>query len=266
MGAPSPIPLSILIRTKNEADRIAATIEAAQALGGEIVIIDAGSTDRTVEIATGLGARVIHNPWQGFGPQRHFGEAQCEHDFVFSLDADEMVTPQMAAEIREVFARPNPPRLMVVRKAMIFPHWKHPPPMGFCHEQILIYDRRIARTGPNPNWDKLDISVKDKPHLIRSPLWHFSLRDWDHAVSKWNYVAGLAADTQKERPRAQLLMRLVIEFPWSFIKFYFLRRYFLGGADGFTMAVVTAFGRFLRIAKMLERKDHRPSSSSDPQN
>ncbi len=258
MAAPSPIALSTLIRTKNEADRIAATLEAAQALGGEIVVIDAGSTDATVEIATRLGARVIHNPWPGFGPQRHFGEAQCAHDFIFSLDADEIVTPAMAAEIREVFARPNPPRLMTIRKAMIFPHWKHPPPLGFCHDQILIYDRRIARTGPNPNWDKLEISISDRPHLIRAPLWHFSVRDWNHAVAKWNYVAQLAADTQKERPRALLLMRLVIEFPWSFIKFYFLRRYFLGGADGFTMAVVTAFGRFLRIAKMLERKDHPP--------
>lgn len=258
MAAPSPIALSTLIRTKNEADRIAATLEAAQALGGEIVVIDAGSTDATVEIATRLGARVIHNPWPGFGPQRHFGEAQCAHDFIFSLDADEIVTPAMAAEIREVLARPNPPRLMTIRKAMIFPHWKHPPPLGFCHDQILIYDRRIARTGPNPNWDKLEISISDRPHLIRAPLWHFSVRDWNHAVAKWNYVAQLAADTQKERPRALLLMRLVIEFPWSFIKFYFLRRYFLGGADGFTMAVVTAFGRFLRIAKMLERKDHPP--------
>jgi glycosyltransferase involved in cell wall biosynthesis len=258
MAAPSPIPLSILMRTKNEADRLAATLEAAQALGGEIIIIDAGSTDATVEIAERMGARVIHNPWPGFGPQRHFGEAQCAHDFIFSLDADEIVTPEMAAEIREVFGRPNPPRLMTIRKAMIFPHWQHPPPLGFCHDQILIYDRRIARTGPNPNWDKLEISTSDKPHLIRAPLWHFSVRDWNHAVAKWNYVAQLAADTQKERARALLLMRLVIEFPWSFIKFYFLRRYFLGGADGFTMAVVTAFGRFLRIAKMLERKDHPP--------
>ena len=256
--APPPIPLSVLIRTRNEADRIGGTIKAAQALGGEIVVIDAGSTDATVEIAAGLGARVIPNQWNGFGPQRNFGEAQCANDFVFSLDADEIVTPEMAREIRDLFLNGAPPRLMIVRKAMIFPHWKKPPPLGFCHEQVLIYDRRIARTGSNPNWDKLDISVPDRPHLVREPLWHFSYRDWNHAVAKWNYVAQLAADTQPKRSRAALQARLIFEFPWSFVKFYFLRRYFLGGADGFTMAVVTAFGRFLRIAKMLERLDHRP--------
>jgi glycosyltransferase involved in cell wall biosynthesis len=254
--APGSIPLSVLIRTRNEADRIGATIRSAQALGGEIVVVDSGSSDGTQEIAASLGARVIAHPWEGFGPQRHFGEGACAHDFIFSLDADEIVTPELAAEIRALFAAGAPPRLMIVGKAMIFPHWKAPPPAGFRHEQILIYDRRIARTGPNPNWDRLDISAPDRPRRLKAPLWHHSLRDWDHAVAKWNYVAGLAARTQPKRSRAALLARLVIEFPWSFFKFYVLRRYFLGGADGFTMAMVSAFGRFLRIAKMLERVDH----------
>jgi hypothetical protein len=176
---------------------------------------------------------------------------------VFSLDADEVVTPEMAAEIRAVFASPAPPRLMIVRKAVIFPHHSKPPPLGFCHEQVLIYDRRIARTGPNPNWDKLEISVSDTPHKLRHPLWHYSYRDWNHVVAKWNYVAQLAADTQPKRSRAALLARLVIEFPVSFIKFYIFRRYFLGGADGLTMSVANAFGRYLRIAKMLEKLDHK---------
>jgi glycosyltransferase involved in cell wall biosynthesis len=251
----TPIPLSILIRTLNEADRIAACLSAAQALGGEIVVIDAGSKDDTVAISERMGARVVANPWPGFGPQRHFGEGQCMHDMIFSLDADEIVTPAMCAEIRGHFAQGAPPRLMIVRKAMILPHRRAPTPWPFCHEQILIYDRRIARTGPNPNWDKLDITAADTPVTIREPLWHFSFRDWNHMVAKANYVAQLAADTQPTRPRWVLVARTLIEFPVTFLKFYFLRRYFLGGIDGFTMAVLTAFGRYLRVAKMLEKKD-----------
>jgi glycosyltransferase involved in cell wall biosynthesis len=258
MTQPSPLPLSVLIRTLNEADRIAATLHAAQRLGGEIVIIDAGSTDATVAIAKGLGARVVHNAWPGFGPQRRFGEAQCQHDLIFSLDADEIVTPAMAAEIRAQVLLATPPRLMVIRKAVVFPHHKAPPPWGFCHEQVLIYDRRIATTGPNPNWDKLDISVTDQPVTIANPLWHYSFRDWHHMIGKANFVAKLAADTQPSRGRAGLVLRLIFEFPLTFLKFYFLRRYFLGGVDGFTCAVLTAFGRFARIVMMLERRDHGP--------
>lgn len=255
-----PIPLSILIRTLNEADRIAETIQAAQALGGEIVVIDAGSTDGTQAIAEGLGARVIYNKWAGFGPQRYFGEDQCTHDMIFGLDADEITPPDFVEEIRALFLKGAPPRLMIVKKAFVLPHWKKPPPAPFSTVQIYIYDRRIARTNPNPNWDKLDISAGDAPHKVRAHVWHFSLRDWNHGVAKANYVAKLAADTMKPRGTAELVVRLVIEFPFTFLKFYLLRRYFLAGADGFTMAVISAFGRWLRIAMMLERKRHGASA------
>ena len=257
MAAPTPIPLSVLIRTRNEADRIAATIRSVLPLGAEIVVIDAESTDDTVKIAEALGAKVFVHAWPGFGPQRHWGEERCANDFIFSVDADEIVTPEMAAEIRAIFVKAEPPRLMTIRKALVFPHQKRPPPLGFCHEQVLIYDRRVARTGSNPNWDKLDVTVPDKPHLVRAPLWHYSMRDWNHFTNKVNYVAQLAADTQeKPRSRALLIARLAIEFPVTFVKFYVVRRYFLGGVEGFIMAVISAFGRFLRIAKMIERMDH----------
>jgi glycosyltransferase involved in cell wall biosynthesis len=255
-SAPPSIPLSVLIRTLNEADRLGACLEAARQLGAEIVVVDAGSTDATAALAESHGARVVFNPWPGFGPQRRFGEDLCSFDHIFSLDADEIVTPQLAAQIRAMFASGAPPRLAVVRKAMIFPHWTHPPPLGFCHEQVLIYDRRVARTGLNPNWDKLEISVADKPARLPAPLWHFSVRDWRHAITKAAYVAQLAANTQKPRARWKLSLRLVSEFPVTFLKFYFLRRYALGGLDGFAMASITAFGRWLRVAMMLERSKY----------
>ena len=252
----APIPLSILIRTKNEADRLSACLRAAAQIGAEIVVVDSGSTDATAALAAGFGARVIFNPWTGFGPQRFFGEAHCGHEHIFSLDAEEIVTPAMAAEIRALFLSKTPPSLIRVRKAMIFPHWTKPPPLGFCHEQILIYDRRIARTGPNPNWDKLEISAPAKPWRLRAPLWHFSYRDWAHAVAKASYVARLAADTHKARPRWQLAIRLVFEFPLTFLKFYVVRRYALGGLDGVAMAAISAFGRWLRVAMMLEKSKY----------
>ncbi len=258
----SPIALSVLIRTLNEADRIEATLVAAERLGAEIVVIDACSADKTVEICRRRGVRVVTNPWPGFGPQRNFGEQQCANDFIFSLDADEIVTPEMAAEIRGHFTGgTTPPRLMIVRKAVVFPHRKAPTPWAFCHEQVLIYDRRVATTGPNPNWDKLDITVSDRPVTIRAPLWHYSFRDWHHMLAKANFVARLAADTQPTRSRLPLVLRVIFELPLTFLKFYILRRYFLGGIDGFTTAMLTAVGRFARVAMLLERRDHTDTMS-----
>ena len=257
------IPLSVLIRTFNEADRVARTLESARALGGEIVVIDAGSTDETVSIAKSYGAKVITNPWPGFGPQRFFGEDQCTHHFVFSLDADEVLTPEIIAAIRDLFSRANPPPLMIVRKALVFPDRHKPTPWAFCHEQILIYDRRVARTGSNPNWDALDISTASKPHRIMPPLWHFTFRNWTHAFNKANYVAKLAGETQKPRSPVYLGVRMFWEFPATFFKFYFVRRYCLGGRAGLIMALVSAYGRFIRVAMMFEGS-LRDTSSKNP--
>src|SRR5579863_6246641 len=96
----NPVPLSVLVRTFNEADRIERTLRSAAKLGGELVVIDAGSSDATVEIAKACGATVHTNPWPGFGPQRFFGEGKCAHDWVFSLDADEVLPDALVAEIR----------------------------------------------------------------------------------------------------------------------------------------------------------------------
>ncbi|MFM8701576.1 MAG: glycosyltransferase family 2 protein [Hyphomicrobiales bacterium] len=251
------IDLSILIRTLNEADRIEATIRSVLPLDAEIVVIDAGSTDDTVKIAQSLGAKVFHNAWPGFGPQRRYGELKCTRRHIFSLDADEIVTPELVDQIREVLSRKEPPKLIIVRKAIVFPNRSKPLPFGFAHEQILIYDKHVAFTGSNPNWDKLEISTTERPVTLSAPLTHFSLRDWNHAVRKLNYVAQLAADTQKPKSLVELKFRLIFEFPSTFLKFYLLRRYFMGGFDGFIMATTSAFGRWLRIVMMYENRVYR---------
>ena len=261
-AVPEPLPLSVLIRTLNEADRIEKTIRSVSSLNAEVIVIDAGSKDDTVKIAEALGAIVYYNPWPGFGPQRRFGENKCTRRFVLSLDADEIITPELAQELRGALTHPSPARLMIVRKAWIHPHHKSPGWWPFCHEQVLVYDRAVAQTGPNPNWDKLEISITETPAVLHHPLWHFSLRNWHHAVAKFNFTSKLAADTQKTRSRLGLIIRLPFEFPVNFLKAYFIRRYFLAGADGFVMATIFGFGRFLRIAMMLERHDYKDDGRS----
>lgn len=256
IAAPPPIKLTVLVRTLNEADRIEPCLIAARALGGDILVIDAGSTDDTVAICERLGAKVIHRDWAGFGPQRAFGESQSQHDMILSLDADEIVTPAMVEEIRNLLLSETSQPLMVIRKAMIFPHHHRPPPWAFCHEQILLYDRRVARTLPNPNWDKLEIKGQHQTGRIRQPLWHFSYRDWFHAVDKGNKVARLAAETTPVRNRLLLGLRCAVEIPATFFKFYVLRRYLLGGFDGLIMATISAVGRFVRVAMLFEKAKH----------
>jgi glycosyltransferase involved in cell wall biosynthesis len=82
------VPLSIFIITKNEVDRLGPTLESVKGLSSDIVVVDSGSTDGTQELAERLGARVIFNPWPGYGLQKQFGEDQCRHDWLLNIDAD----------------------------------------------------------------------------------------------------------------------------------------------------------------------------------
>ena len=102
------LPLSCFIIAKNEADRIVRTIRAVKDWAGEIVVIDSGSTDGTQALAEAEGARVIFNAWPGFGQQKRFGETQCRNEWLINLDADEVVSPKLAAEIQALFGRGEP--------------------------------------------------------------------------------------------------------------------------------------------------------------
>src|SRR6201999_1034790 len=97
-------PISCYIRAKNEERKIADVIRAVRLAVDEVVLIDSGSTDRTVALAEEAGARVVHQDWLGYGAQKRFAESQCKHDWLLALDADEVISPEFSEELRALFA------------------------------------------------------------------------------------------------------------------------------------------------------------------
>ena len=100
------IPATATIIACNESENI---LDCIKSVGffDEILVIDSGSTDDTVAVAEKAGARVIHNPWLGFSRQKQFGFNEAAHDWVFSIDADERVTPRLKQSLLELFAGPS---------------------------------------------------------------------------------------------------------------------------------------------------------------
>src|SRR5258708_14969712 len=96
--------LSVCIITLNEEANLAGTVESVKSIAGEIVIVDSGSTDRTVVVAQSYGARVFVEPWKGFAPQKNSALAKATHDWILSLDADEEVSPELAASIQKLLS------------------------------------------------------------------------------------------------------------------------------------------------------------------
>jgi glycosyltransferase involved in cell wall biosynthesis len=252
------LPLSVFIITRNEADRVAATIRSVRDIADEIIVIDSESTDDTVAVATAEGARVVVQPWLGYGLQKRFGEDQCKNTWLLNLDADEELTPKLAKEIEGMFAMSKPlaPAYTIQIRDML-PGEKMLVPSAHTNFCIRLYDRTKARFSDSPVHDSV-IVAEGKPAMLKAPALHRSFRDIGHAVEKLNSYSRVQAEQlalKKSLPYPGL--RLAIEFPMAFLKVYFARGYVTRGRRGFTYAIVYAFGRFVRIAKYLEKLESK---------
>lgn len=244
--------LSCFLITKNEADRIAAALKAVKDWVDEIVVVDCGSTDATCAIARDLGARVIHQDWLGFGPQKRFAEDQCRNHWVLNLDADEVVSPALAQEIMTLIKSAPPACAYSLRILDVYPGADRPRPWADDYRQPRLYDRRVVHFSTSPVHDSLELAGARAP-CLKGAVLHFSVRSIGDHFRKSLERARYNAEHSKPKSPAALRLRLVSEFPMAFIRYYFWRRHFTGGLMGFQIAMSAAFSRFVRIALMLEK-------------
>lgn len=250
--------LSIFIIAQNEADRIGRTIEAARTLSDDIIVVDSGSSDGTQAVAEALGARVIFNPWPGYGQQKRFAEDQCRHDWLLNLDADEVLPPELAAEITALFANGAPPAdAYKIRIAEIFPGEKAPHRFAYALAPVRLYRKSKGRYSPSPVHDRVDLAPGTRVGRLKGTVHHFSVRSLGEQMEKLNAYSDAQADDLDARGATVSVLRLVAEFPANFIKAYIGRRHALRGIYGFMTAMNFAFYRYLRVAKHWERRLQR---------
>lgn len=252
MTSMSAIPISCYIRTLNESRNITRVVLAAKMVASEVVVIDAGSTDATVALAKAAGARVIHNDWPGNGYQKRVGEEACSHDWLLDIDGDEVITPNLAAAILDLF-RNGEPAESVYEIKMI-----HAPPVGqpwwtFNPTwRCKLYDRRQNRMPAHAVWDQLDLAKSVKTPRLDGVLLHYAFRDLSHVIAKANTRSTRRATFAKRRSKANLAMRVWGAFPVYFAKHFLARGLWHAGTYGMIFAFNAAHARWLRDAKMYE--------------
>lgn len=247
------IPVSVFIVAKNEEARLGRVLAAVQPWAGEIVLVDSGSTDRTVEIAEQHGARVIHNAWGGYGPQKNFAEKQCRFDWLLNVDCDEVVTPGLAEEIQALFARRAPEQgAYLVRILNVYPGDTKPRPLANDYNVVRLYHKAAGTYSTHPIHDRVDLSPGIVPRQLQHPLYHYPYLSIQQLIDKNNRFSSFGAGHAGKRKTFPLKIRLFFEFPLNFVKSYFFRGHFLGGWKGFYFALCHAFMRTTRVAKMLE--------------
>ena len=247
------LPISCFIIAKDEAKRIGRAISSVLDWVDEVVVVvDSSSSDGTQTVAHRLGARVVENPWSGYGAQKRFAEDLCRNHWLLNLDADEAATPALEEEIRAQFARKARVSGYRILIADVMSFEDQPAPWRRGHWQIRLYDRRKGRFSDLPVHDTVRFGEGVEVVKLNGKMLHWSNPSLSFAVSKWNRYTDAQVADLRARGLRFARSRLVTEFPTAFLKAYFLRRYFLGGWRGWTNALEYAYFRHLRVAKVYE--------------
>ena len=241
---------SAVLITQNEEQKIQAALESVS-FCEERVVVDAGSTDRTREVAVAAGARVIlHAPWPGFVAQRNFAVERASHDWILALDADERITPALRAEIGSLRAQGLAcAAYRVPRAAFYMGRWIRGTDW-YPDAQVRIFDRRRAR------WvGKLvheSVRVEGKVGRLRSPIEHHPYADLSAHLRKIDLYTTLWARQAFDDGRRTSTLALALIPLWTFLRNYLLKRGLLLGQTGLTVSTLNAYYSYLKLAKLAE--------------
>jgi glycosyltransferase involved in cell wall biosynthesis len=259
------LPVSVFIIAKNESDRIGETIRAVRGLTDDLIVVDSGSTDGTQAVAEELGARVIFNEWAGYGPQKRFAEEQCRHEWLLNLDADEVVSPKLAAEIRGLFSQGEPScQAYKLRIAEIFPGESAPHPMAYELAPVRLYRKDCGRYSSSLVHDRVELKPGTRVGELKGIVHHWSVRSLGDQIAKLNRYSDQQAIDLEIRGVSIPTWRVFFELPAAFLKAYIGRRHALRGTYGFLTAMNYAISRHLRLAKHYERKRLNALRKSTP--
>ncbi len=238
--------ISATIITCDEERNIARAIESLRCCD-EIVVVDSGSVDRTVEIATKLGARVIESPWPGYAKQKNLAASKASFDWIFSIDADEALSEALEAEIWQLKKNgPGYDAYTMPRMAQYLGRWiLHSG--WYPDRKVRLYDRRTA------SWvgDFVHESVRAEGSVghLNSNLLHHTCESLSEHLRTLDRYTTLAAQEVVSNKQRVAWPNLVLDPTWTFLRTYLFKLGFLDGVEGLMIAYMAATYTFLKYAK-----------------
>ena len=235
--------------TRNESANIEAALASVR-WADEIVVVDSESTDDTVSLARKYPDRVEIRPWPGYSAQKNYAASQASNDWILSLDADERVTPELAAEIKELLAaEPEKRGYRVPRISQYLGRWIRGTDW-YPDYQLRLYDRRAGTW--NGRRVHESVTLNGKPGHLRHDLQHFPYRDISDHLATIDRYTTLAAEQLRADGRVPSIAGVALHPPFAFVRNYVLRGGFKNGSAGLIVSVLNSYYVFLKLAKARE--------------
>ncbi|SMG35929.1 glycosyltransferase family 2 protein [Dethiosulfovibrio salsuginis] len=248
--------LSVYMITLNEELRLPIALKALSGIADEIIVVDSGSSDGTVEIAKSFGAKVFFREWDNYSSQKKYAENICSGDWLMNLDADEEVSPALAKEILSAIqlGKHDAYRLRI---SDIYPGQNKPNPWVRHYKVIRLYRKGVAKMGDTLTWDRVALLDKNaKVGLLKGFILHRSVTSIRQALDKYNSYSEEQAVAASLSGKKYSPWRMVFAINLNFIRYFFIHRRFLHGFWGYIDSVNLSYARFLKFAKSYERDKH----------
>jgi (heptosyl)LPS beta-1,4-glucosyltransferase len=257
-------PISVVVLTKDEEDFIERCMRSV-AFANEVVVVDSGSTDRTREIAAAKGATVIEQPWLGWSNQRNRGAAAARNDWIFQLEADEVVTAELRESIRAVLSGPMDPRdgyALERRSEFLGALMPNEARRSKRRSFVRLFNRTQSRYNPEQLVHE-EVLIAGRSIPLDGALLHWRGLTLDEIGAVFNRYGTVEAEMLDGRGvrsgSLKIFGRPILRFLWCYVR----KGGFRHGARGLMWAMMKATGEYYRYSKLWERQ-HLPEPAVNP--
>ncbi len=240
--------LSVVVVTKNEEDRLGRCLSSVKDIASEIIVVDSGSTDKTLDIAKSFNARIYHRDWSNYGDQIDYAIKLATKEWILVIDADEELSNELKESIKEEISNPKADCYMLNRRVYYmgkflnytwYPEWR----IRLFKRGKAYYERKVHGKA----------ICKGKIGKLKGDLYHYSYRDFNEQVMKTVRFARQSADLMYRNGQKFHFYNLLINPIAYFIKFFFLKKGFLDGTRGLIIALSGSMYAFLKYAYLYEK-------------
>lgn len=249
--------LSVAIITKNEEHNIERCLKAIQ-WADEVLVVDSGSTDKTLEICRQHQCRIIETEWMGFGRTKQFSVEHASHDWILVVDADEEVTEALAHRINEILSAPDEHRVYACLRISYYLGKR----IKFCWGTDYVkrlFNRKKAHFDSKNVHESLVTDAKVEK--IKEPMLHYTYPTIASHIRKINLYSSLGAEISHEKGKRPSLLRSIFRGIHAFIEMYFFNLGFLDGKKGLILSIISGHASTIKYFKIWEIQHNKQHST-----